>query len=122
MAIFAYLGDSAPLVMAGLALHGLCFGCFIFVAFMIVDENTTADVRATAQNLFNLVIVGIGIIVGSWFAGSIVAPWAKAGGAGAPPGPMDYTKLFSVPMWISLGCLAVMAIGYPGGSPKRAPD
>jgi len=122
MAIFAYMGDSAPLVMAGLALHGLCFGCFIFVAFMIVDENTTADVRATAQNLFNLVIVGIGIIVGSWFAGSIVAPWAKAGGAGAPPGPMDYTKLFSVPMWMSLGCLAVMAIGYPGGSPKRAPD
>ena len=114
MAIFAYMGDSAPMVMAGLALHGLCFGCFIFVAFMIVDENTTADVRATAQNLFNLVIVGLGIIVGSWFAGSIVAPWAKAGG------DMDFTKLFSVPMWMALGCLAVMAVAYPGGSPKRA--
>jgi hypothetical protein len=120
MAIFAYMGDSAPLVMAGLALHGLCFGCFIFVAFMIVDENTTPDVRATAQNLFNLVIVGIGIIVGSWFAGSIVAPWAKAGGGGVPPGPMDYTKLFSVPMWMALGCFVVMLVGYPGGSPKRS--
>jgi nucleoside transporter len=114
MAIFAHAGDSAPLVMAGLALHGLCFGCFIFVAFMIVDENTTPDVRATAQNLFNLVIVGIGIIVGSWFAGSIVAPWAKAGGT------MDYTKLFSVPMWMALGCFVVMLVGYPGGSPKRS--
>jgi nucleoside transporter len=72
MAIFAYVPDNVPLVMAGLALHGLCFGCFVFVAFMVVDENTTSDVRATAQNLFNLVIVGIGIIVGSWFAGSIV--------------------------------------------------
>jgi MFS family permease len=113
MAIFAYLGDSAPMVMAGLALHGLCFGCFIFVAFMIVDENTTSDVRATAQNLFNLVIVGLGIIVGSWFAGSIVAPWAKAGGE------MDFTKLFSVPMWMALGCFVVMLVGYPGGSPKR---
>ena len=40
---------------AGIALHGLCFGCFIFVAFMIVDEETTGDVRASAQNLFNLV-------------------------------------------------------------------
>ena len=109
MAIFAYAGDSAPAVMAGLALHGLCFGCFIFVAFMVVDERTTPDVRATAQNLFNLVIVGIGIIVGSWFAGSIVAPWAKAGGA------MDFTRLFSVPMWMSVGCFAVMALGYPGG-------
>jgi nucleoside transporter len=109
MAIFAYAGDSAPAIMAGLALHGLCFGCFIFVAFMVVDERTTPDVRATAQNLFNLVIVGIGIIVGSWFAGSIVAPWAKAGGA------MDFTRLFSVPMWMSVGCFAVMALGYPGG-------
>ncbi len=114
MAIFAYLGDSAPMVMAGLALHGLCFGCFIFVAFMIVDENTTPDVRATAQNLFNLVIVGLGIIVGSWFAGSMVAPWAKSGGE------MDFTKLFSVPMWMALGCLVVMLVGYPGGSPKRS--
>jgi MFS family permease len=114
MAIFAYMGDSAPLVMAGLALHGLCFGCFIFVALLIVDENTTPDVRATAQNLFNLVIVGLGIIVGSWFAGSLVAPWAKAGG------DMDFTKLFSVPMWMALGCFAMMLVGYPGGSPKRS--
>ncbi len=114
MAIFAYAPDNVPLVMAGLALHGLCFGCFIFVAFMVVDENTTTDVRATAQNLFNLVIVGIGIIVGSWFAGSIVAPWAKAGGE------MDYTKLFSVPMWIALACFVVMLAGYPGGKKQSA--
>ena len=52
-------------LLAGIALHGLCFGCFIFVAFMIVDENTSSDVRASAQNLFNLVIIGIGVIVGS---------------------------------------------------------
>ncbi len=114
MAIFAYVPDNVPLVMAGLALHGLCFGCFIFVAFMVVDENTTTDVRATAQNLFNLVIVGIGIIVGSWFAGSIVAPWAKAGGE------MDFTKLFSVPMWIALACFVVMLAGYPGGRKQSA--
>ena len=49
-----------------------------------------------------------------WFAGSIVAPWAKAGGS------MDFTKLFSVPMWMALGCFVVMLEGYPGGSPKRS--
>ena len=60
---------------------------------MVVDENTTPDIRATAQNLFNLVIVGIGIIVGSLFATSVVAKYATAGG------DMDYQKLFSVPMY-----------------------
>jgi len=73
MALFAYV-DVLPLppvatLVLGVALHGLCFGCFIFVAFMIVDEETTGDVRASAQSLFNLVIIGIGIIVGSKIAG-----------------------------------------------------
>ncbi|MGB0685269.1 MAG: MFS transporter [Planctomycetota bacterium] len=108
MAIFAYLGDSYPAVLAGLALHGLCFGCFIFVAFMVVDEHTTPDVRASAQNLFNLVIVGIGIIVGSWFATSVVGKWATGA-----DGVVDYTRLFSVPMWISIACFALLALFYP---------
>lgn len=107
MALFAY-ADSLPLILLGVALHGLCFGCFIFVAFMVVDEETTADVRASAQNLFNLVIIGLGIIVGSWFATSVVGEWA--GG--------DWTKLFSIPMWMALFCLALLLIAYP--SRRRA--
>jgi MFS family permease len=106
MALWAF-APSLPFVIAGIALHGLCFGCFIFVAFMIVDEHTTADVRATAQNLFNLVIVGIGTIVGSIFAANVVGGWASQGGA------MDYQKLFSVPMWMALGCLLVVLALYP---------
>jgi len=109
MALFAYT-DSIWLILLGVALHGLCFGCFIFVAFMVVDEETTPDVRASAQNLFNLVIIGIGIIVGSWFATSIVADWAKS-----ESGAVDYMRLFSVPMWIALGCLIVLIALYPGG-------
>ena len=107
MALFAY-STSMPAVLLGVALHGLCFGCFIFVGPMIVDEETTPDVRASAQNLFNLVFVGIGIAAGSWIAASVVAGWASAGGT------MDYAKLFAVPMWASLACLAVLLLFYPG--------
>lgn len=111
MALFAYLPDgNAGLVLAiaGVALHGVCFGCFVFVAFMVVDEFTTPDVRSSAQNLFNLVIVGIGIIVGSWFATSIVANWALG-----DDGVMDYRKLFSVPLWMSVACLIALLVAYP---------
>ncbi len=109
MAIFAY-AESIPVIMAGVALHGLCFGCFIFVAFMIVDEETSIDVRASAQSLFNLVIVGIGIIVGSLIAG-YVADWATDSA-----GTLDYTRLFSVPMWASLACLVLLSLFYPARS------
>lgn len=108
MFLFAY-APTMPAILLGVALHGLCFGCFIFVAFMVVDENTTADVRASAQNLFNLVIVGIGIIVGSWFATAVVGNWATG-----EDGVMNFTRLFSVPMWIAIGCLVALLVSYPG--------
>ena len=111
MALFAYC-ERPPFVLLGVALHGLCFGCFIFVAFMVVDEETSADVRASAQNLFNLVIVGIGIIVGSFLATSVVGNWAKEGAG--DDRSLYFQRLFSVPMWAALFCLAALLVAYPG--------
>jgi len=121
MALFGYAEQLAVatgagellFIIPGIAMHGLCFGCFIFVAFMVVDEETTPDVRATAQSLFSLIIFGIGIIVGSLVAGE-VAEWATRS-----DGSMNYTRLFSIPMWAAVACLAIMLVGYPGRSPKR---
>jgi nucleoside transporter len=106
MAIFAYFPTLVPVVI-GVALHGICFGCFIFVAFMVVDEYCSKDVRATAQNFFNLVIVGVGIIVGSLFATALVGEWAMVDGV------MDYSALFSVPMWLSAACFLMLVVFYP---------
>lgn len=141
MALFAFMPTisatlGAPeivIAILGVALHGFCFGCFIFVAFMVVDEETTGDIRASAQNLFNLVIVGIGIIVGSWFATSIVGSMAletvMPADGGEPIEVTNYTKLFSIPMWMSLACLIVLLVFYPKrgrfertGSEPAAPD
>ena len=112
--IFAY-GDTLGLgvVIAGVALHGLCFGCFIFVAFMIVDEESSTDVKASAQSLFNVVIVGVGTIVGSKVAGW-VADWASAA-----DGALDYHRLFMVPMWISVAVLVALLVFYPNAETTR---
>jgi hypothetical protein len=81
---------------------------------MVVDEQTSDDVRASAQSLFNLVIIGIGIIAGSMIAGS-VAEWATVDGV------LDYTRLFSIPMWASLACLVLLQVAYPRRSPVIDP-
>lgn len=99
-----------PAIILGVSMHGFCFGCFIFVAFMVVDEECSADVRASAQSLFNLVIVGIGIIVGSLIAGKIAE-------IATINDKMNYTKLFSYPMWAALGCLVFMVAVYPNKPP-----
>ena len=94
------------MVVGGILLHGLCFGCFIFVAFMVVDEEMTPDVKASGQNLFNLVIIGIGIVVGSLIAGQ-VAGWATVDDV------MQFDKLFNIPMWGAIACLILFLLSYP---------
>jgi len=122
MALFAYVDaisgatgiPPVAILIAGVAMHGLCFGCFVFVAFMVVDEETTHDVRASAQSLFSLILFGIGIIVGSKLAGYAAGLSRLPDGVG-----MDYTRLFSYPMWGALACLVGMLVFYPRKSPKR---
>jgi nucleoside transporter len=109
--VFAYLPHTLA-VAAALALHGFCFGCFFFVAFMIVDEETTGDVRASAQSLFNLVIIAFGTIAGNFFAGYVA-------GVATKDGKTNYATLFSVPMWIVVACLIALALLYP--KKKAAP-
>ncbi len=118
MAVFGYVDKlpeavQLPTLILGVAMHGFCFGCFIFVAFMVVDEETTPDIRASAQSLFNLVIVGIGIIVGSKIA-TAVSTWATRNDV------LDYRDLFSVPMWASLACLIALLLFYPGGRRNKS--
>ena len=118
MAIFAYIehlpeGLQTPVLLLGLALHGLCFGCFIFVSFMIVDEETSSNVRASAQSLYNLVIVGLGIIVGSLLA----TEGAKR--AKDADGVMNYQTLFGWPMWASLACLGCLFLLYPSKGKRK---
>lgn len=111
-AVFAYAPVPAAVIPA-LALHGLVFGCFFFVCFMIVDENTTSDVRASAQGLFNLVIVGLGTIVGNFFAGEV---YARA----TVDGKTDFQLLFGIPMWICVACFAAHMLVYPRSPKTRA--
>jgi MFS family permease len=124
MALFAYV-DAIPLppiatLVAGVALHGLCFGCFIFVAFMIVDEETGADVRASAQSLYNLVFIGVGIIVGSLISGR-TATWAQGTSAKLDySDPAQTRALFSVPMWGAVACFALILVFYPARARERA--
>ena len=73
---------------------------------MMVDKFTTKDVRATAQNLFNLIFVGVGIIVGSMFA-------TKVAGMATENEVMNYKQLFTVPMWMAIGSLIAIVIFMP---------
>jgi MFS family permease len=111
-AVFAFSTD-ITLIVPALALHGLCFGCFFFIAFMIVDEETSSDVRASAQGLYNFVVIGLGTIVGNLFAGFV-------GKMASESGTLSYKTLFAIPMGVAIACLALLLVWYRGGKHTQA--
>ena len=68
--IFA-IGTPVWLVIASLALHGICYVFFFVAAFIYVDKVAPADIRASAQSLIAIVSLGMGRALGSVFAGWI---------------------------------------------------
>jgi MFS family permease len=54
-------------------LHGICYAFFFATVYIFVDEAFPKDVRSSAQGLFNLLILGIGNMVASYFFPNLVA-------------------------------------------------
>lgn len=104
--VFAYF-HSATAVILALGLHGIVFGCFFFLVFITIEENTTKDVRSSAQNVFNLIIFGVGVILGNWFSG-----WLGHQVSGADD-KLNWQMFYAVPGAITLGCLLILLVLYP---------
>ena len=61
-AVYAFF-PNAPAVILVQLLHGVCYAFFFATVYIFVDEYFPKDVRASAQGLFNAVILGIGALV-----------------------------------------------------------
>ncbi|MGA0419906.1 MAG: hypothetical protein ACO3P9_07735, partial [Phycisphaerales bacterium] len=48
-------------------------------------------------------------------------PVAVGGADGAPETAMNFTRLFSVPMWMAVACLAALLVFYPGRRSTPSP-
>src|SRR4029078_7603335 len=64
-AVFALVPLAVPAVVVQV-LHGICYAFFFATVYIFVDEFFPKDVRSSAQGLFNLLILGIGPLVGNY--------------------------------------------------------
>jgi len=94
--IFA-IGTPSWLVIASLALHGLCFVFFFTAAFIYVDTIAPPDIRHSAQSLITFATYGIGNYVGAFFAGW-VQDYFTSGGV------VNWTGVFLVPCALTILC------------------
>jgi MFS family permease len=111
---FVYaIGHPVWLVVGSNLVHGFCYAFFFASVYIYVDEHFPKDARASAQGLFNLLILGLGPFVGSLL-------WGRLGDAFQSGGAVDFSRLFLAPALLGLVAAAVLAIGFRPAVPAPA--
>ncbi|MDZ7371000.1 MAG: MFS transporter [candidate division KSB1 bacterium] len=108
--IFA-IGAPKWLVIASLALHGFCYVFFFTASQIYVDTVAPKDIRASAQSLIFLVTIGLGMYLGSFFAGWIQNLFSTFDGQGAIV-DTNWTGVFLVPFALTILCAAAFVLTF----------
>ncbi|MDX1586690.1 MAG: MFS transporter [Balneolaceae bacterium] len=59
------------MIIAGIALHGICYDFFFVTGQIYVDKKSTPAVRGQAQGLIVLITYGVGMLIGAQVAGQV---------------------------------------------------
>jgi MFS family permease len=100
-AVYALFPESAGMIIAVQMLHGICYAFFFATVYIFVDAYSPKDIRASAQGLFNLQILGIGTLLAN-----SICPWLLQS-VYTTGGVTDFRGLFMVP----LAAASLAAIG-----------
>ncbi|GAC1472030.1 MAG: MFS transporter [Isosphaeraceae bacterium] len=105
--------DLLWLVIASNLVHGFAYACFFATVYIYVDENFPKDVRASAQGLFNLLILGLGPFLGNFFWGWLGDYFSTAKIVdGVPTRTIGYNQLFLVPVGFTLFAAALLFLFF----------
>jgi hypothetical protein len=113
-AVFAFFPEQPWLVVAVIAVHGICYAFFFATVYIFVDEFFPKDVRASAQGLFNFMILGLGPMLANFLGPWMIDVRFKEGDA------VDFKGLFLVPCFAALVAAATLALFFH--PPRTAAD
>jgi MFS family permease len=100
-AVYALSPQSPGMIIAVQVLHGICYAFFFATVYIFVDAYSPKNIRASAQGLFNLQILGIGVLLAN-----MLCPWLLQS-VYTTSGVTDFRHLFLLPM----AAAAIAAIG-----------
>jgi nucleoside transporter len=120
-AVFAFFPESHAIIIAVQVLHGICYAFFFATVYIFIDAAFPKDVRASAQGLFNLLILGIGDLAAKWLFIPLMNSWkvSKTLANGETVAMIDYHKLFLVPSGLALVAAVILAVAF---HPPRGVD
>src|SRR3954469_15428035 len=105
-AVYAFLPQHMGLIILVNVLHGMCYAFFFATVYIFVDEFFPKDARASAQGLFNLMILGFGPLVANSVGPVLIEQTFNHGGL------VDYRTMFLVACALSLTGVAALALFF----------
>lgn len=112
------IGSPVWLIVGSNVVHGFCYAFFFASVYIFVDEYFPKDARASAQSIFNLLILGIGPFLGNLLWGWLGDVYRTAEG-------IDFSRLFLVPSGLGLVAAVILFLGFhpprPAGHAQGGP-
>jgi MFS family permease len=103
-ATYAFFPEYPALIIVVQILHGICYAFFFATVYIFVDAYFPKDARASAQGLFNVMILGVGALL----ANSLCPYLGQK--VFTHDGVTNFHGLFLVPMICGLMAAAALAL------------
>ena len=107
-AVYAFFPEHKELIIVVQILHGICYAFFFATVYIFVDAYFPKDARASAQGLFNVMILGIGALLAN-----SICPWLiQQKFYDLDTGLTDFRSLFLVPMAAASAAALALALFF----------
>ncbi|HEY0076568.1 MAG TPA: MFS transporter [Abditibacteriaceae bacterium] len=110
--IFAFFPDVQPLIIAVQLLHGICYAFFFATVYIFVDAVFPADVKTSAQGLFNMLILGVGQVAASFLFTALKDHYSIKDPVTQKVTEIDWQTLFLVPAGMAFVAVVLMALFF----------
>jgi hypothetical protein len=105
-AVYAWFPQSPGMIIAVQVLHGICYAFFFATVYIFADAYFPKDARASAQGLFNVMVLGLGALLANSICPALGQRVFMHGGV------TNFHALFLVPMSCALAAAVALALFF----------
>jgi len=105
-AVYAFFPSHPGMIIAIQILHGVCYAFFFATVYIFVDTYFPKDVRSCAQGLFNVMILGLGVLAANMLGPVLLQSVFTAAGV------TNFRSMFLLPCLTALGAAVLLAVAF----------
>lgn len=93
------------MIYTAIILHGICYDFFVVTGQIFVDEKAPDHLKSSAQGLITFATYGLGMFIGTWFAGRTIDVLTV-------DGIREWAKIWYIPAAIAVVVLIVFVLMF----------